>query len=845
MADRESEESCIDSKRLKRLEYANRCLSELMRNDDLEDAIEDVLTSLLNYYAASRVYSFCIEGELCRNDYEKCAAGVTPQIAKLQRQPLALLSAWLDAFTTRGFVFIPKVSDLPSDRATERHMLEEQDIDSLLVAPAFDGGDLVGFFGVDNPMANADDHETLLTVGSVVFVKLAVARARRQAAQQNERREHNRMLMAQQALAASKLNLTRNTITDQTSVDPQLLAIMLSEHTMDEHLRDVLGMYVHDDAFIEQTKLFNRKAMLHAYETEGTSVFSFRGRGAPQMERFRWVEVTIRLNTDPITGDVEGWCFGNDISERMLLEEVVSHVVQTAFKSIVIIDIKHRSCTYFDPSETTGLLPDITHASSWDDHIHVMERSGVHPEDRDELRRSVKLESICAVLDDQGFCKIPWRRITDSGEIRFNKSTFRYLDDSHDLIFGARTDDTTAVRAAESHNRELESALDAARRSDQVKNQFLSQMSHDLRTPLNAIINLSALAYDSNEMDETTRSYLKGIEESGAYLQSLVNDTLDMSLIQKEGLVIRPVSIDLVALFSNSQEIMAQAALERSIDLTYRTAEASPVAVLADPTRLRQIMLNLVSNAIKYTPVGGTVDVALEAQDKGACIDAILTVRDTGIGMEPEFAKRAFMPFLRESRSEIEGVDGAGIGLAITEHLVSRMDGTIDLQTAVGKGSTFAVTIPLAKAEQLEIPSDGQNVHLEGVRVLVVEDNNINVVVCTTLLERVGCTVTAAENGRCALDMIEAAHKVEFDAILVDLKMPVMGGLEFAQRLRASGIAGADSVPLVAITANTFDEDVQQALDAGMDAYCAKPIKAEVLYGALDGLVSRAGESAR
>ena len=374
-----------------------------------------------------------------------------------------------------------------------------------------------------------------------------------------------------------------------------------------------------------------------------------------------------------------------------------------------------------------------------------------------------------------------------------------------------------------------------------AKSEFLSRMSHDMRTPMNAIIGLSGLGLETDSESERY-NYMREINSSGKYLLALINDVLNMSKIESDTIELRPSTIYLPDFIASTKSIIAPSAKEKNIEFVVERKGNGPNYLSFDEKYIRQIVINLLSNAVKFTPVGGKVQVILENIGiNGNKAHNRVIVRDNGIGISEEFVAKIFEPFEQESDSTINKNAGTGLGLSIVKKLLDLMGGTITVKSEKGKGTEFTIDLELeiSDEEHYEKPStdEGDYEKLNGKRVLLCEDHPLNVMVAEKLLEKKGMLIEKAENGQQALDLFVKFPPEYFDAILMDIRMPVMDGLTAASKIRQLTQPDAKTVPIIAMTANAYDEDVQKSKAAGMDAHLGKPIEPQLLYTTLCALI--------
>lgn len=405
------------------------------------------------------------------------------------------------------------------------------------------------------------------------------------------------------------------------------------------------------------------------------------------------------------------------------------------------------------------------------------------------------------------------------------------------LVVSDRTEEVRAQQA-------LEEAVQAANVANMAKSEFLSDMSHDIRTPMNAIIGLISLLEKNIDNEERFHKHLRDLKFSSEHLLELINNVLDMSRIESGKTELNLEEFNIHTLLEEVNSVYrTQAALkglhvEEEIGIPQKRYEG-------DSVRVKKVLLNLLSNAVKYTPEGGRVH--LSTRSLGIAANGYETlefkIEDNGYGMSKEFVDIIFEPFAREKNTTISGIGGTGLGMAIVKNLVELMNGNVYVESELGKGSTFMVQIPFRPVSEQEKQSSEESkitdVSLNGLRILVVEDYELNAEILMELLGMEGVQCDYAENGKVALEVFEASEEDTYDMILMDVKMPVMGGYEAAAAIRAGAHPRAKTIPIVALTANAFKEDIQHALDAGMNEHIAKPVRVEKIKAAVGRLVKR------
>ncbi|MCR5511604.1 MAG: response regulator [Lachnospiraceae bacterium] len=478
-------------------------------------------------------------------------------------------------------------------------------------------------------------------------------------------------------------------------------------------------------------------------------------------------------------------------------------------------------------SDEKGLLSDI-------DHVRV------------ELFRDSDIREF--VYKDEGTDR--WVRIAAHQMEKGSLGTERMLV-TVSVIDDVRAQKMDADRLIAAQKNELEDrqvkllkAIDEANRANKAKTEFFSNMSHDIRTPMNAITGFSRLAKDEIDDRKHVEDYLDKIVSAGDHLMSLINDILDMSRIESGKMELSPVPVRIKDLVANCADMIRVKMDEKKLDFIVDASEAGDDIVACDKLRFDQVVLNLLSNAYKFTPEGGRVFLEAALKDRKDKFIYEIRVRDTGIGMSAEYKDHIWEAFTRENSTTVNETQGTGLGMLIVRNIVDMMHGNIELITEKGKGSEFIITLPLEPSAETGLAAetdtkatDAMNRKYTGVTVLVVDDTPLNLKLAERILETFDFTVKKAESGVAALDMVKVSAPGDIDLILMDVCMPVMDGLETTAKIRELDNAGLARIPIIAMTANAFETDVEAALRAGMNAHIAKPFKKEDLIATISAYI--------
>lgn len=395
------------------------------------------------------------------------------------------------------------------------------------------------------------------------------------------------------------------------------------------------------------------------------------------------------------------------------------------------------------------------------------------------------------------------------------------------------------MMAEKKHQQELETAWQKAELANKAKTEFLHGMSHDMRTPLNGIMGLIKINEAHHHDEELVRKNRKKMEIAAKHLLSLIDDVLQTSRLESGKIEIGHELVDMGNIINEVASIIEDRAREFGIKLSQEVPELTCPYVYSSQLYLRQILLNIYGNCIRYNHVGGSISTSIRSWIEGNNkVVYQWDIRDTGIGMSQEFIQHIFEPFSQEKKGARTTYQGTGLGMSIVKKLLEQMGGEIAVTSQEGKGSNFLITLPLeiAPTPQLEVEKVEECYDIQGIRILLAEDNALNAEIAKTLLEDAGAVLTVVADGRQAVESFVAAPE-SFDVIILDLMMPVMGGLAAAKKIRGLDFSIAKDIPIVAMTANAFKEDVQQCLEAGMNAHVAKPFDMAKLRQVLCQLV--------
>lgn len=467
----------------------------------------------------------------------------------------------------------------------------------------------------------------------------------------------------------------------------------------------------------------------------------------------------------------------------------------------------------------------------------------VYEEDREMLRQFSSQDRLIRELAEKNMYSVNYRAVSGN-EIKYYEMKIVRAGEwkqYRGIVLGIRSVDEETRNEMEK-KRMLENALVQANKANKAKSVFLSNMSHDIRTPMNAIIGFTSLALSHIDNIEQVEEYLRKIMTSGNHLLNLINDVLDMSRIESGKMKLEENPCRLSDILQGLYNIIQADAKAKKLELNIESADVENEDVICDELRLNQVLLNLLSNAVKYTGEGGSVRLKL-TEKTGApegYANYEFCITDNGIGMSEDFVQHIFEPFEREKNTTFSGIQGTGLGMAITKNIVDMMNGSIEIKSKKDSGTEVLVSFVFKLNSQTKEQRDvkDKSLNLQKGRILLAEDNELNQEIAASILSDAGFSVEIAGNGQIAVDMLKQSQEGYYQLILMDVQMPIMNGYEATKEIRKLSDKKLSSIPIFAMTANAFEEDKQEALRCGMNGHIAKPIDVEKLFEVLDKILT-------
>lgn len=586
-------------------------------------------------------------------------------------------------------------------------------------------------------------------------------------------------------------------------------------------------------------KMLDTGYMLERLQKEGSYTVSYSIAGPAGAIRAKKLVITA---IDLRLGRV---CLARtDITDSVREQRGLLNMIAYTFELACFIELDSGILTMYTRDTVLKNLPPYT-LSDYDTRVSNFARQYGRGKDPENLAEQFTVKNLLERLEKapNGYDFVfPYGNDT---EVLYKQINVLWGDENKRTICLVRADITDVMEAELRSKEALAQALDKAEKASRAKSEFLSSMSHDIRTPMNAIIGMTTLSLANLGDQEKVETYLKKISFSSKHLLSLINDILDMNKIEQGGINLKCSQLSLKKLVEQLVSMMEPQARENGLSFHCQIGDLFHDACWADSLRINQILINLLGNAIKFTPEGGRILFQIEEVPSHRETERNryrFTIRDSGIGMSHEFMEHLFEPFTRSS--SVASVEGTGLGLSITKGLIDLMGGTIQVESQPGAGTTFVVELEFEPSSlqgeedcQTQAYDQPDSNSLIGRHFLVVEDNFLNSEILCELLKMYGADSTLKENGLQGVQEFTLAAPGTYDAILMDIQMPVMNGFEATQAIRRLPREDAATIPIVAMTANAFAEDVQAALEAGMDDHIAKPVDMQVLCQSLQRLL--------
>lgn len=646
-------------------------------------------------------------------------------------------------------------------------------------------------------------------------------------------------VLGKDELLICRCNATKNLLLDADNDRHRDLSVIVG-HVYDDFIDFISQFIVDEDERREFVQAAGAASLQQAFERGERELSAVYFVSTPIEQCGRYGLFKISLLQDPDSKDVMGVLFLTDVTEKTIKKKIIDKLLALGTDRVVDLDLIHDRYKLLYAENNHKAL--IGREFPFRKHINKVAQEHVLPADREIWRKLLDKDYILEQLQKRGRYSFNYRvrRNADSDIVKVKKLTLAPVDMRLGRICVVRMDVTDSVADEVRSKQAIEQALAAAEQANRAKSDFLSNMSHDIRTPMNAVLGMTELALDNIDNRAEVEGCLKKISISGKHLLDLINNVLDMSRIEAGRMSVNRELVSLSRLAEDIVATMQMQAEAKKQSLTVHMEQLACVAVYSDSLRLRQVLLNILGNAVKYTPKGGAIDFTIKESPsaKGdGYVHLAFVVQDNGIGMTDEYVRHIFESFSREDSLRVQKTEGSGLGMAITKYIVDAMGGKIGIKSEANVGTEFTVLLDVerAKQEQAEAQEAAAAQPQHALRVLLAEDNALNREIAVALLSKQDVTVETAENGQLCVEKFSAAPNGYYDAVLMDVRMPVMNGYEATQAIRALARADA-TLPIIAMTADAFAEDVERCLAAGMNAHLSKPMDINKLMALLERL---------
>jgi len=630
-------------------------------------------------------------------------------------------------------------------------------------------------------------------------------------------------------IAFSRINLTRNIVERQIAKGKDIVL---------ENVSDALDFRKRAQCYFDDILLSDEDN----YELSVEGLHELYKSGIQEIEkyyiarrkgerRYGCVKVNGRILENPGSGDVMVFFYNRD--------DTLSYINRLTMKAVMERDYETAGVIYADTAqyrvitEMGNLFGNDLPVVEYDEELrnfYVCTEKG----EADRLMKVACFEKVYQELQKKSQYSVEFD-MKENGVTRRKLLRFNYISNTMHLILATRIDIDDVVQGEMEKQHQLERALNEAEKANNAKTEFLTTISHEIRTPMNVIMGMVQLAKEEKDNHNAVMEYIDEIGTSSRYLLNLLNNVLDMSKIESGEFSLQPQRYSFDDLKKNATALFMPMCDRKQIHFEVR--DFADQKMMVDKMRLHQVVFNLLNNAVKYTDVGGEIQLIYRTKLYGESVRAEIIVKDNGIGMSSEFQKEMYKPFVQENNQVVASMQGTGLGLSIAKGIIDKMNGELTVKSELGKGTEFCIriTAPIVKEKDsfLEEEDSHDNVDFTGKTILVAEDHELNQRIIKKLLINKGAKVIIADNGKAAVDYFMAGEENSIHAILMDVRMPVMDGLLAAKMIRRLKREDAKMVPIIAMTANAYDEDREKSNAAGMDGHLSKPIDTGLLYDTL------------
>jgi len=805
------------------------CISTLHFEKDTEKAILHMLKVLGEFYGASRAYIFeyDLPRHVMNNTYEWCREGVEPQREYLKEIPIEELDRWHEFFDKGESLVIESLEENVDQSTIEYERLDRQNIQNLIAVPMSLSGNVIGFVGVDDPTEFKENHILLSSVAALAERKIQQKKIDQA---ENEGEDSlDRLLESNEDIrCAFRLNLTDNVCLSKHGIHGYA-KLLMNANTADELFETIESIIVDRRSKERFMNEVSREKLIKMYE-QGVEKYEIVYQRLADNDEPIWVKTEFQLLKNAMTGCIETVGMSLDYESEHETERFMEIFVTDVYAAIGTIDARDGAVHFFVNKQAVRDHIPGSNVPDFETGVRQLSDALEDPGEKKRVLRDLSLKKIISELKKHETYSVQYT-VND----HYRRLSYHFLDEDQRKILFVTQDLTDLIKEKEERDRQVRVAQAEVERAEELKSDLLGNVSHDLRTPLNAILGYTSLVKKSNQLSGKSAEYLQKIENAGKSMLLLVNDTLDLRRLETGELSLNEKPDTCSAVMEKLIAAVTPDLDAKNLRFHYDKSKSIGAKVYLDSEKLQKILLNLLSNAIKFTPDGGDISLSVECVNETATtVEDRFTVSDTGIGMTEEFLTKIFEPFAQERTKANKSVGGSGLGLPITLKLVELMGGHIEVKSKVGEGSTFEVYITFRRVEEATggagagAGAGEAALPLEGVRILLFEDNEMNTEIAVTILESEGATVDTAADGKEGSEKFLASAPGTYDVIISDIRMPVMDGYDAARTIRAGSHPQSASIPIIAISADAYESDVERSLEAGMNGHLPKPFNPEL-----------------
>ncbi len=820
-------------------------INEGLRVALLEETPDQSLEVLLNHLGKAlhgeRTYIFeQNESGGDDNTYEWVADGVKPEKENLQNVPPEVCASWYRNFRIGKHIVIEDLEAIRETEPLQYENLKQQSVHSLVVVPLYNGKKIIGFYGVDNPPVKSLEYASNMLQTAAYFIVSSLKR--RDLFRELKKKSFNVL----HALSVDYLGIY------QVNFDTGECEIYRSSEQMtaDLSVNFEEGYQAAMERYISQCVMLRDQERLRAVtkkdyvltQLESKKKFYIRYQVKDSSCGLEHMEIHFSATNKP--GEENCAIFAlrdvNAVVEqeekyKLAARQSLEDILEGARTGIWTIELEEGCKPRMYTDRTMRILlgvPDEIEPEACYEHWF----QNIEPEYVEMVQEAVQ------EMLTNGRCEViyPWKH-PELGKIyvRCGGVPDKTFKKPGNCLNGYHQDITETMVAKRKQEQAIMELLEKVRRANSAKSEFLSHMSHDLRTPINGILGMLTIMERSQDDPKQQRECRRKIRVSTEHLLSLVNDVLQFSKLDKGRPAVAEEPFDLHDTLENCITLMSTKAEERKIRLVRREVSIQHRRLIGDPLHLQQVLIHVIDNAVKYNKPNGSVFVQVK---ETACRDGVsyyrFVVEDTGIGIEEDFKEHIFEPFTQQNQGARTHYNGTGLGMSIVKELVEQMKGTIEVDSQVGEGSVFRINLPIQIDEEwgAQPAEEEQTADIAGMCVLLVEDNEINCETMEFMLKDAGAKVVTANDGKTAVDAFVASTPGTFDCVLMDLMMPVMSGYEATHMIRGLSRSDAKAVPIIALSANAFEEDIAMTKAAGMNEHLAKPVDIKNMFKVMSRL---------